>query len=322
MGACAVNIDVVNILGLQSGIFKSGLHHQLGSQSFRVAGGDMISVATKTFAHHLGINLRATSLSMLQLLEYQASCAFGHHKSVARGAERTAGTFGLVVAGGKGFHGVETAHTAHADGALSTTGQNGVGLTQTNQVESISQSVARRCACTCCRVVGSVESKVDGDVTRSDVGNHLGNEERRKLGTVFNMLAIIGHFVFKSADAADAHTIDDSYAVLVFLLQIHAAVFHSLNGRDDGQLCIAVELAGFLAVNPVVDVQVFNLASKVGLAFRAVKLRNGSGATYTGQKVLPSLFWCISHRCNGSESSYDYSLYFHEKKIMYIKNEE
>ena len=105
------------------------------------------------------------------------------------------------------------------------------------------------------------------------------------------MLAIIGHFVLKSADAADAHAIDDSNAVLVFFLQIHAAVFHSLNGRDDGQLCVAVKLAGFLAVNPIVDVQVFNLASKVGLAFRAVKLRNRSGTTNTSQKVLPSFLW-------------------------------
>ena len=99
MGRCTVYIDIVDILGLQTRIFKSGFHNELGAQSLGVRCGDMICVGAFALAYHLSIYLGTTGLGMLQLLEYETAGALAHHKSITAGAERTRSVLRVVVAG-------------------------------------------------------------------------------------------------------------------------------------------------------------------------------------------------------------------------------
>ena len=78
-----MHVDVVDVLGLQTGIFQCAVHHQLGTQSFGVRGRDVVSIGTHAGTSHLGIDLGTASLGMLQFLQDETASAFGHDESVA-----------------------------------------------------------------------------------------------------------------------------------------------------------------------------------------------------------------------------------------------
>ena len=84
-----MNIDVINILWLQIGISKCTLHNELSTKTFWMRSCDVISISTLALTHHLSINLRTTSLSVLQFLENQATSTFAHDKSITACAEWT-----------------------------------------------------------------------------------------------------------------------------------------------------------------------------------------------------------------------------------------
>ena len=64
-----------------------------------------------------------------------------------------------------------------------------------------------------------MEAIHDGNLTGSNVGNHLRDEERIELGSVLTMGTIVGDLLFESLDTANTYTIDYTDAILVFLLQ-------------------------------------------------------------------------------------------------------
>ena len=99
MGGSAMNIDVVNILRLQSSVLQGVLHHELGTQTLRVRSGDVMGIGTHTSTYHLTIDLRTTSFGMLQLLENQAAGTLTHDETVTAGTERTTCLLGLVITG-------------------------------------------------------------------------------------------------------------------------------------------------------------------------------------------------------------------------------
>ena len=97
VGRGTVYVDVVDILRLHIGILQCVLHHEFSAQTLRMRSSDVVSISAHTSTYHLSIDLSTTSLSVLQLLENQATRTLGHDESVAASAERTAGLLGLVV---------------------------------------------------------------------------------------------------------------------------------------------------------------------------------------------------------------------------------
>ena len=152
-----------------------------------------------------------------------------------------------------------------------------------------------------------MEPVFDADLTGSDVGNHLRNEERTELRSVLLVGTEILHLVLKRANTSDTYTVDNTDLVLVDLLQVHATIGNSLVGCNDGQLCVTVHLAGLLAVNILCDVKVFHLTGEMSLALRAIKLCNRGSSAHAVQKVLPCFLGCITERRNGTDTCYYYS---------------
>ena len=306
VGGGAVYVDVVDVLGLQACIIEGVLHHQDGTQSFGVGGGDVVGVGTHAFTGHLGVDLRAAGFGVLQLLKDEAPGTFAHDEAVAAGAEGAAGLLRLIVAGGEGFHGVETADATFCDGSLGTAADNHVGLAQTDEVEGISQGVGAGGAGGGRHVVGAVEAIEDADVPGGDIGNHLGDEEGSEFGAdgVSGTL-VAAQLLLKGLDAADADAIDDAHAVLVNRVEIHGAVLDGLLRSGDGVLAVEIHLAGFLAVDTVgFGVKVLHLASELGLEFFCVEMRNRTCAALAGYKVLPGLVNRVAQRGDGAESCY------------------
>ena len=152
-----------------------------------------------------------------------------------------------------------------------------------------------------------MEAVHDGNLSGSDVGNHLRNEEGAELRTILPMGSIIAYLILEGLDTTDTNTIDNTNAVLVLCLQVHTAVLDGLLGGNEGQLCVAVHLAGFLAVDIFVDIQVLDLTGKLCLELRCIEKGNRCSTALASQHVLPSLLGRVAQWRNGTHTSYYYS---------------
>ena len=75
-------VDVVNVFGFHSRFFQRCPHYIECTQSFRVRGCDMVSIGSGACTGNFGINGGTTADGMFQLLEYNGSTSFSHHKSI------------------------------------------------------------------------------------------------------------------------------------------------------------------------------------------------------------------------------------------------
>ena len=153
-----------------------------------------------------------------------------------------------------------------------------------------------------------METKVNADLSGSDVGNHLRDEERIELRTSLDVLTIVDHLLLERVDTADAHAVNDADAALVHRLKVESRVLDTLNGANHGQLRVAVHLAHLLAVQVIADVEVFHLAGELRLEVRRIKLCNRCCAAFTSHEVLPGLLRRVTDWSNGTQACYYYSL--------------
>ena len=133
-----------------------------------------------------------------------------------------------------------------------------------------------------------MEAILHRDVTRRDVGNHLGDEEGVILRTVGLVEGIISGFLLKGVEAADTGSYDNAHTVFVDgAFGIKAGVGHSLASSHDAILGIEVELAQFFAVEMVCSIEVFDFAGKLCLELRGVKVSNRGGTALAGEGSGP-----------------------------------
>ena len=110
-----------------------------------------------------------------------------------------------------------------------------------------------------------METVHDRNLSGSDVSNHLGDEEGVELRTISLVLAIVLYLILEGLDTTNTYAVNHTNAVLVFCLQIHAAILNGLLSSNQGQLGVAVHLASFLAIQIVVYIEVLYLTSKLCL---------------------------------------------------------
>ena len=181
----AVYVDVVNVFRLHSGIFECILHNECGTESFGVRCSDVVCIGAHSHAGKFAVDLCTAGLGMFKFLKDEHTCTFAHDEAVAAGAEGAAGTCGVVVAGREGMHGIEASYSARSDGSFCTAGYHDVGLAETDEVKGGSNGVGAGCTCRGGGVVGAMEAILYGNLSGSDVGNHLGDEERVESRTAF-----------------------------------------------------------------------------------------------------------------------------------------
>ena len=150
-----------------------------------------------------------------------------------------------------------------------------------------------------------METILDRDLSGSDVGNHLRDEEGVELRSVLAVCTIVAHLILEGLDTADAYAEDHADAVLVLGLQVHAAVVDSLLGSNHGQLSVAVHLACLLAVQVVVHVEVLHLAGELCLKVCCIEIRNRSSTADTIDEVFPHLVGVVADRRHSTQSCYD-----------------
>ncbi len=147
-----------------------------------------------------------------------------------------------------------------------------------------------------------------GDVTRSNVGNHLGNKERIVFRAVFFVDGVISGFFLESVKTTDTGCYNHADTVAVYSFSVlEPAVLYSLTGCHKGILCIEVEGAEFLAVDVLGGVETLHFACKLGLEQRGVEVGDRSGTALSGFSGFPCGGHVIAERSNGTKAGHYYS---------------
>ena len=122
------------------------------------------------------------------------------------------------------------------------------------------------------------------------------------------MSTIVLHLILESLDTTDTYTEYNANVVQVFLLKIDISILYTLHGSNHSQLGITVKLASFLTINPIIDVQAFNLASELGLEKGCIEMSNRRSTALTSKEALPSFLRSITNWSHSTETCYNNSL--------------
>ena len=162
-----------------------------------------------------------------------------------------------------------------------------------------------------------METVLDRNLSSSDVGNHLGDEEGIELGA--HGCAIdspVAGFFFKRMDAADTYTEDYADAVLVNSFEVHTAILNGLLGSHEGVLLVEVHLAHLFAVEEVGSLKALHLASKLGLEVGSIKVGDRCSTADTILNVFPSFGHSVTDGGQGAETCDDHSFQFHNMNLF------
>ncbi|OQB91846.1 MAG: hypothetical protein BWX83_00405 [Candidatus Cloacimonetes bacterium ADurb.Bin117] len=199
---------------------------------------------------------------MFQFFQHEEGGSFAHHKAVTSGVEGAGSAFGIVVAGGKGPQGAESADGKRGHPGLSAAADDDIGIAILDGAEGGSDGVVGAGAGAGNAEVGAFEAVFYGDVGGGYVGYHFGDEKgadaARALQVVFDGLFLEG------VDSADAHSGDHAYAAAVLPGRIYTSVLNSLAGRHHGKVGEGIHLAGFLEVEMLFGMKIFYLGGDLG----------------------------------------------------------
>ena len=167
----------------------------------------MVGVAVGTVAHHLGIDVCAAGLGMLQLFQHQHTAALAHHKAAAPCVEGQAGRI-RVRSSGEGLHAGKAADAQRADAALGTAADHDRLVAVADAVERIAHSVGAACAGRHRAGTHPLEAKADGDLCCRHVGDRHGDEVGADLLHALFLAAAV--LLLDGGQTADAAGHDDA----------------------------------------------------------------------------------------------------------------
>src|SRR5262249_47410797 len=130
----SMRVDVVDILGVAAGPLERGAHGALRSAPVRCRRGDVIGIAREAIADDLGIDLGATPLGVLELLQDDDARTLAHDEAVAVAVPWARGALGRIVeAGGQGAGRGEAGETDAADGGLRPACYHHIGVLEPDE---------------------------------------------------------------------------------------------------------------------------------------------------------------------------------------------
>ena len=149
----------------------------------------------------------------------------------------------------------------------------------------------------------------DRDVSGSDVGNHLRDEERIVFRTLLSAVdSEISGFLLESVQTSDASREDYAHAVFVDAFVLEPGVGDGLVGCSQGIHGVKIELAHLATVEMIFRLVAFHLAGELRLELRGVEVCDRAGAAYSLLGVFPGSLHVVSDGAQGSQSGHYYSL--------------
>ena len=209
VGGSTVRVDVIDLLGLESGIAQRVAHDAEGAIPVGWRSSDVKGIGTHSIAHDFRQDTSATLAGMFQFFKHQDAGAFADHEAVAVEIPGTRGALRFVVACRKRAHSREPADAHGSDAGFGAAANHDIRVAALDQPERIAD---RMCAGGAgCRGGGvrAFRAVADGDVAGGQVYDGGRNKERGDApGAMFQKSLMLALDDLKSADAAadvDAH---------------------------------------------------------------------------------------------------------------------
>ncbi len=127
LGARAVGVDVIDVLGVEPGILKRQPHRDDRAPAVVVAVGQAEGVGRRGVAGNLAVDGRPAAAGVLEILQHQHPAPFADHEPVAVAVERPARPRRLVVASRHRRQEHEAGDPERMDHAVHAAGEHHVG---------------------------------------------------------------------------------------------------------------------------------------------------------------------------------------------------
>ena len=250
--------------------------------------GDVEGVAGVAVAGQFGVDVRAALKRVLVLLKHHDARALAHDEAAAALVEGQGCRIGIRGLGQRLTVG-EAAHRQRIDGGLAAARDDRVGIAVMDRAIGLADGVGGSGAGRHHRKARALAAKANGDVARSDVGNHHRHEQRRNAGgTALEELVALRE---DRADAADAAAHIHAQALGIHLA-LDAAVGNCLNGRRHGVLGEEIHAPRVAAGDSVLlGIKFLDLCCHGNLGVGRIKARNLAD-------TAPAVFQALEDRLN------------------------
>ena len=281
-----------------------------------------IGVAGKTVADEFGIDAGAAPLRMIVLFEHHSARALAHHESVAIAVVRPRGAFGCLIESGRQRPARGKAGERDAvDRRFRAAGHHHVGIAERDQSSGVADGVSTGRAGGDHGVIGPLQRMRDRHVTRREIDDPAGDEERRhsaRAAVAQNQRGF--RDAFDSADAgADQDTARD---LLLVLVRMPVGIVERLLRRAHGIKDEVVDLALLLRLHPMIGIEgaasavtAGNLAADLAGNVGDIEFFDASDPALRGEQALPRRLDTAGERRHHAEPSDDDAS--HDRRLDY-----
>ncbi len=223
--------------------------------------------------------------------------------------EGAGGAGGLVIAGGEGLHGGETAYAEGDDRGLGAAGEEGVGFIGADHAPGLADGVAGGGAGGDGGEIWALEAEFHGDEAAGHVGDHHRDHEGRDAAGAF--VHEDGVLIGEGFESANAAADDAAEAGEVRADGgIELAIGEGVAGGGHGELGVTVGAADVLGAFEVADgLEALDLAGDAAVVFRGIKGGDGADAADAGGEVGPEGLEVHAHRGDDSKAGDDDSAF-------------
>src|SRR5579885_3133175 len=172
-----MRIDVVNLLGTQVRFLQGAAHGSYQAFTFRRRLGHVIGIAGRSITYHFCENMRSTRLREFQVFQDQHAGAFAHHKAVASGVERTAGSLRVVIASRERVHIIESGHGYRCNASFRPARDHGFGIATANGFPGFAYRIGASREGGYSSPVRPFRARHNGDKPRRSIDDHHIDEE-------------------------------------------------------------------------------------------------------------------------------------------------
>src|SRR5665213_4515677 len=229
-----MGVDVVDVGRDEAGAADGRFHGAVAAVAVIGRGGDVEGVAGEAVADHLGVDLRPALPRVFQLLQHQDAGALAHHEAVAVPVIGPGCAGGIVVeVGGHGPAGDEPGDADLAHRRLRPAGDHHVGVAPLDEPHGVAHGVGAGGAGGDHRMVGTLEVVAYGNLSRGEVDQGRGNEERADPPGTF-LVQFYGGVGDGRKSADPRADIDPGTAAIRLVLRRPAGIAHRLVGGGHG----------------------------------------------------------------------------------------
>ena len=245
-GGGAVCIDVVDIFRRNTCIRDGILHAASCEFTTRTRSCNMVSIAIRTIADDLCINVRASLLCVFKFFKDEDTTAFTEYETVTTDIKGAGCFFRRAFTGRERMHSSKTSHRCLCDSRFGTAGKHHIRIAPLDHAGRSAKGIVAGSAGGDVGQDRSLQAEGDGDHT----GGHVGDHHRDCEWIHFSRTAFFDafHGIFHGLDPADTGTDDGADAVRIFYAHVELRILDRHFCCRNSKLSISIHVTDGLLV--------------------------------------------------------------------------